>query len=186
MEHRKKDLELKTEPSNFNCNHDSESLRGVWPFLQVSRILGLFPISKKGNRLEVPTSICDFYWIPTILGLVFQLLNLVNTGKFTIVQIMNGSVGNLVENFNNLMFYVQNVTVYLFIIHRVKDIPELLAAFAKVENQCRKYESNGSGLVRQVWLLFAFFFLAQLFELVLYYYSFGKLISVVQYILYLI
>jgi len=151
----------------------SECLRAIWPFLQISRFLGLFPILRQENHLVAPSTIWSVLWIPTIIALILQFLILSKVVYYNILHILNGVFK--VRESNDFTFYGQIFSFYIFMIYRIKDIPEFLAACRKVEMIFRKYQVKDDKLGRDAILLFNLFFWSQNLENLFYYYSWGKL-----------
>jgi hypothetical protein len=153
----------------------TECLRCLWPFLRLSRLLGMCPISRQGNHLLAPKKFYSPPWILTYLALSIQCIMLCQSLKVIITEWTNGNqTDDLVDAGNESIYFFHTFCNGLYMAWKIRDFPKFLIACKRIETLCKKYEKGDDGLVRDCLFLFIFFSSTQGIGNFLYYYSTGE------------
>jgi len=150
----------------------TETLRCLWPFIRLSRLIGMCPITRQGNRLFVP----KFYhpsWFITYIALCIQIIMVGNAvSKVSKAE----STDALILRLNTVIYYGHTLANGLYMSTKIKELPEFLVSCKRIEAMVRKHQSKQlrpDGLVRHCFLLFLFFSTAQFMGNVLYFVQVG-------------
>jgi len=128
---------------------EDEALRCLWPFIAISRVTGMFPVTRQGNELIVHYRLYKPCWYPTMFGFCITLLLACNWMVGLILPINPGSIQNR-QAWSGLIYYIRSVVNCLLIAWKVKDIPRLLTVFRRIEILCRDYQESEDNVVRNV------------------------------------
>ena len=146
-----------------------ECLDCLWPFLRLSRIFGICPVSRNGNQLSTRNSV---WWFSTILSLTIELIFI--TKIIRDIWHSTTTPDQLAFQFYFLIYYLQTCGNCLFSIWKARCIPKFLEACTKIEVICWKYKEPKETLIRNCTLLYLFFTVMIIYANIFYYLAEGK------------
>jgi len=171
-------LKLKTKlPCEVTEDDEtSETVRCLWSFFRVFRIIGMCPVSRDGSNVSVRSK-CHPTWYITWFALTLLIIMWINgvIASFPIEAdtVFTGTVFIVI----NIIYYSHTLINCAYMIWKADQIPRFVNSCIIAERIFRNHqlqERTPSGIVRDSYVLLLFFYLAQLAGNILFYSSFGN------------
>jgi hypothetical protein len=100
----------------------SECIRCLWPFLRLSRLIGMCPIARRGSHLIVPRFLTP-PWLLTIVAILIQSVMFANSVK-TLIRNFGTTPDSIVDSGNEMIYYLHTLVNALYMSWRIKELPK--------------------------------------------------------------
>jgi len=156
-----------------------ETLRCLLSFFAFSRVIGMCPVSRKGNVILIRNQLHPS-WYFTWFAISVKITLWINHAyrSFPLKKI----TGSLVYTINGFLYYTFILANCLYMTWKVKQLPRLIQNFNNVDEMVQSYQiekRKSTSLVRHSFLLILFFITADFSGHVIFNVADGKIIGVV-------
>jgi len=169
-------------PYVFPSDHTklAETLHCLLSFFAFSRIIGMCPISRKGNEILVRNKLHPS-WYFTWFAITVKAVMWINHAYRSFP--LSKDPGSLVYAGMGFLYFTHILANCLYMTLKVKEIPRLIQNFKNVEEMVQSYqvEPRRTSLIRHTFLLILFFITAEFGGHLIYHTDRGKISIVFQF-----